>query len=190
MGLPTKDAHLLSALAGFAIDVSFDDPATAEKLLLWLLTEPGLSKRNLLDIVRARYCTSGDLLPALCGHPQADVNVIIVALWEASPGATQCAPWHTGNQLAAVVAWLQRHKLLGGFAAAHARARISGYDDRRIPGCNDDPDNVAATDARWATWCAGDPRRAAFLLTASANFDTEADMFAAGAAITAQPQAT
>jgi len=62
MGLP-KDHLLLRALTGFAVDACLHDPLAGKQLLLRLLTEPGLSRGDLLEITRARH-GGGDVLAA------------------------------------------------------------------------------------------------------------------------------
>jgi len=171
MAQTTKSANLLSALTAYAVGRSYLDHTAARTMLLALLAEPDLTARDLGAMTHAWYGGLPKLVSALCVHPHANADVLIDALWDAGQDVHVAVAARTGNQLVAVIAWVQARMLGGGFANTTARAWI------------------AEVDAAWTTWAGTDPARARFLLTASFDFDDEATMLAAGAAILAPPAA-
>ena len=171
-----KSPIIVGLLVDFAIDVSCIDYADGVAMLLSLMGEPNLRREHLLNMTRllganatGEALSVSKLLPALCGHPAADNNLIVYALWTAGQRTCAQIAASSGKLMVAVVAWEHRRHIDGGYLSGKTWDRLHG------------------THTRWANWAAGDPLRKTFLLTASFRVNTlsEKDMLDAGAAITA-----
>jgi len=171
-----KSVRVVDLLVDFAIDVAHIYYADGVAMLLSLMGEPNLGREHLLDMTAllgvnatGEALSVSKLLPALCGHPAADNEILVIALWTA--GQRTCAQIATssGKLMVAVIAWEHRRNLAGGYLSVKTWARLYG------------------THTRWANWAADTPLRKTFLLTASFRVDTlsEKDLLDAGAAITA-----
>jgi len=173
-----KSAKLITAILNFVVQGVDMTYAEADATMLALMGEPRLSRDNLLTVARTLYRSAGsgvahNVRLALCEHRLADTEVIATALWAAAPATTRAIGVSLDALLPAVVWWVRRRGLCPAFTS------------------NDRHPLIVETVARWDAWAGAGPGRRAFLLTSSfelAGADcTEADMFAAGAALLTTP---
>jgi len=185
MSRPHKGPELITLLIDDAamgrLPYSLLSDATLAKHLLLLLALPAVTAqhlRTLAEVAVQGLPPAAELLAALCVHPLADSKTVITALWYASGRTQQNVALVTGQLLPAALNWVSREvdRVQGG----HHDWQISHGQRRR----------VMEAERRWADWAGADRAMTSFLVTSSFTFTDEADLFAAGRAISASPTFT
>jgi len=165
------------ALIGAILDAVFHTDGVhfeqGQGALMGLLAEPALSPGKLRDLIWGAGAQGGwDTVAAACGHALADEELVVTALWNA-PEHVAAAVARTGlSLLPGATKWVSRQPRAGG------QPRSVSTELRN---------QIAATAQRWAARSEGDPALRSFVATASFGFSDENAMFAAGAAIIAEP---
>ena len=152
-----------------------DDEAT--DVLVALTREPALTSEHLATMVAWPTWQNENarqrLVMAVCTHQLAGTAVVMGALWDASTSCAQAVAPATGSLVAAATVWMRAKVGLKQFPVG-----VVTQAQR---------ENIAVLADRWQARAAGDKALESFLVASSHRFTDEDEMFAAGAAVVAQP---
>jgi len=180
-----KSPELLDSLTRFEADTCYGCHPQASARVQALLTEPDLSRENLLDIAKKLPACNGDgpnteLAQALCGHPGATSDVLISALWNAESTVAANVAIAGKSLTAAAAGWVRRKHILSG-APGSGRATAGTRAD------------IGKLAHKWDAATANNPTLTEFILhnwTAFAgDKNTDDNMLAAGHALWSNPVA-
>lgn len=178
--VPTRDGNQIQALISAAFinheltDTDFD------QLVETLLAEPNLDDNHLhaLTVLVRRRGYRLATLAAICSHPLTSAYTTAISLWVSDASTAREVGLATGTLLPAATWWVHA-ELDRGEAPGWLQNGPHPDQQRRI----------TATEARWDAASAGNPTLRAFITASSFDFTCEEEMFAVGAALTAEPAA-